>query len=126
VTDDHRADASAPGQWISLQSGGLATSSTTVQVRGTDERAAHHVIDPRTGAPAAVHYRTVSVAAASCLDANIASTTSIIRGARATGWLEELKLPSRLVRADGVVEHVAGWPSGAEDLPRTAPIGVDA
>jgi thiamine biosynthesis lipoprotein len=123
VTDDHRSDTTVPGQWIALQGGGLATSSTTVQVRRDGERLAHHVIDPATGAPAAVYYRTVSVAAASCLDANIASTTSIIRGARAPEWLEQLQLPSRLVRADGVVTHVAGWPSGAEDLPAAQPVG---
>ena len=31
VTDDHRSDPSVPGQWISLWTGGLATSSTTVR-----------------------------------------------------------------------------------------------
>jgi thiamine biosynthesis lipoprotein len=123
VTDDHRSETTAPGQWIALPSGGLATSSTTVQVRGGDERPTHHVIDPSTGRPASVYYRTVSVAAASCLDANIASTTAIIRGARAPEWLEQLQLPSRLVRADGVVTHVAGWPSGAEDLPALHAVG---
>src|SRR5262249_19789922 len=30
VTDDHRSDIDALGQWITLESGGLATSSTTV------------------------------------------------------------------------------------------------
>lgn len=121
VTDDHRSQLTVPGQWIELRDGGLATSSTTVQVRGEGERAAHHVIDPATGRPAPVHFRTVSVAAGSCLDANIASTTTIVRGARAVEWLEQLRLPSRLVRADGVVQHVAGWPAGAEDLPVVQP-----
>jgi len=117
VTDDHRSELTVPGQWIELRSGGLATSSTTVQVRRHAERVNHHLIDPATGAPAAVYYRTASVAAASCLDANIASTTAIIRGPRAAEWLSGLGLPSRLVRADGTVQHLAGWPSGAEDLP---------
>jgi thiamine biosynthesis lipoprotein len=121
VTDDHRSDASAPGQWIAVRSGGLATSSTTVQVRRDGERIVHHLIDPATGSPAAVYFRTVSVAAASCLDANIASTAAIIRGARAVQWLEQLGLPSRLVRTDGVASHVAGWPAGAEDLPLVEP-----
>ena len=35
VTDDHRSDADAPGQWITLRSGGLATSSTTTRRWGT-------------------------------------------------------------------------------------------
>jgi thiamine biosynthesis lipoprotein len=59
----------------------------------------------------------VSVAAASCLDANIASTAAIIRGERAQAWLESLGLPSRMVRVDGTVRHVAGWPVDGDDLP---------
>jgi thiamine biosynthesis lipoprotein len=119
VTDDHRAEVTAPGQWISLRDGGLATSSTTVRALEGD-RTQHHVIDPHSGRPAPVHFRTVSVAAASCLDANIASTAAIVRGGRAAGWLQTLGLPSRLVLADGSARHVAGWPDDGEDLPVVA------
>ena len=83
VTDDHRSDVDAPGQWITLESGGLATSSTTVRKWATDDGFAHHLVDPATGRPARGIWRTVSVAAGSCLDANIATTASIIRGDRA-------------------------------------------
>jgi thiamine biosynthesis lipoprotein len=117
VTDDHRADASAPGQWITLRSGGLATSSTTVRRWATSAGQAHHLVDPATGSPAAGAWRTASVTAASCLDANIASTAAIIRGERALTWLESLRLPSRLVGVDGMVVHVAGWPATGDDLP---------
>jgi thiamine biosynthesis lipoprotein len=117
VTDDHRAGVDAPGQWISLRLGGLATSSTCVRRwRGADAGIAHHLVDPATGRPAESVWRTVSVAAASCLDANIASTAAIIRGSRALSWLEELGLPSRLVSVEGRVRHVSGWPSRADDL----------
>jgi thiamine biosynthesis lipoprotein len=126
VTDDHRSDASVAGQTIMLHRGALATSSTTVRARRDGERVAHHVIDPSTGTPAVVHYRTVSVTAPSCVEANIASTTAIIRGLRARDWLQERRLQARLVRADGAVEHVAGWPSGAEDLPTAEPVGGQA
>jgi len=77
----------------------------------------HHLLDPATGRPAALIWRTVSVAAASCLDANIASTAAIVRGEHALEWLESLGLPSRLVSADGSVRHLAGWPSSGDDLP---------
>ena len=63
----------------------------------------HHVVDPSTGAPATEVWRTVSVNAWSCLDANIASTAAIVRGEEAARWLESLALPSRLVRRDGSV-----------------------
>jgi thiamine biosynthesis lipoprotein len=116
VTDDHRAGTDAPGQWIALRSGGLATSSTTVRRWRAGGATAHHLVDPRTGAPARVVWRTVSVTAASCLDANIASTAAVIRGERAEPWLAGLGLPSRLVRVDGTVVHLAGWPADGDDL----------
>lgn len=116
VTDDHRSDVVAPGQWITLESGGLASSSTTVRKWATDDGFAHHLVDPATGRPARGLWRTVSVAAGTCLDANIASTASIIRGDRALAWLQSLRLPSRLVTADGVARHIAGWPEEGDDL----------
>lgn len=116
VTDDHRSDVTAPGQWITLRSGGLATSSTTARRWRTVEGTAHHLVDPATGRPVSSVWRTVSVTAASCLDANIASTAAIVRGERAVHWLESLGLPSRLVSAEGAVRHVAGWPPQGDDL----------
>ena len=116
VTDDHRSGFDAPGQWISLSSGGLATSSTTVRRWRAGSELAHHLIDPATGRSADSAWRTVSVCAGNCLDANIASTASIIRGERAPAWLEERGLPSRLVGTDGVARHLASWPSEGDDL----------
>jgi FAD:protein FMN transferase len=120
VTDDHRAGVDAPGQWITLWGGGLATSSVAVRRWETDSGVAHHLVDPSTGGSVDSVWRTVSVCAASCLDANIASTASIVRGSRAVGWLEGLGLPSRLVRVDGTACHVAGWPVAGDDLPVSA------
>jgi thiamine biosynthesis lipoprotein len=53
----------------------------------------------------------VSVAAATCVDANIASTAAILRGERAVRWLDGLHLPARLVRHDGSTVIVGGWPA---------------
>jgi FAD:protein FMN transferase len=116
VTDDHRSEPTAPGQWITIRAGGLATSSTTVRRWETDGGAAHHLLDPATGRPVESPWRTVSVTAASCLDANIASTAAIVRGERAPAWLESLRLPARLVRREGGVVRVAGWPAQGDDL----------
>ncbi|HEY6397572.1 MAG TPA: FAD:protein FMN transferase, partial [Solirubrobacteraceae bacterium] len=116
VTDDHRADPSAPGQWITLRSGGLATSSTTVRRWATSSGSAHHLVDPSTGRSATGPWRTVTVSAATCLDANIASTAAIVRGERAVAWLESLRLPARLVGVDGRARHLAGWPGQGDDM----------
>jgi FAD:protein FMN transferase len=113
VTDDHAAPPDAPGQTVTIQSGGLATSSTTVRTWTAGRRAMHHIIDPRTGEPADSVWRTVSVAAATCADANIASTAAIIRSEAAPAWLAASGLPARLVRHDGTVQITPGWPSAA-------------
>lgn len=121
VTDDHSSGVDAPGQWIMLHSGGLATSSTVVRRWQAGGETVHHVLDPATGRPSGGGWRTVSVAAASCLDANIASTAAIVRGPRAIKWLESLGLPSRLVTDDGRVAHLAGWAPDGDDLPSHRP-----
>jgi FAD:protein FMN transferase len=113
VTDDHAAPPDAPGQTVAIRSGGLATSSTTVRAWTINGRHVHHIINPATGKPAQSYWRTVSVAAGSCLDANTASTAAIIRGAAAVRWLRDNGLPARLVREDGAVEVTAGWPRDA-------------
>jgi FAD:protein FMN transferase len=110
VTDDHAAGPEAPGQTVSISSGGLATSSTTVRTWDAGGRRLHHIIDPATGEPARSCWRTVSVAAGSCLDANTASTAAIIRSETAASWLDNAGLPARLVRADGTATTTAGWP----------------
>jgi thiamine biosynthesis lipoprotein len=114
VTDDHRSPPSARGQTITIDTGGLATSSTAVRRWSHGGRSNHHILDPRTGAPAESCWRTVSVAAASCADANIASTAAIIRGAASPAWLRELGLPARLVDRAGRVTTVGDWPAGAD------------
>jgi thiamine biosynthesis lipoprotein ApbE len=100
-----------PAAVVAIREGGLATSSTTARRwrRGGD--VLHHILDPRTGLPAPVHWRTVSVAAASCVDANTASTAAIIRGPEALDWLSNLGLPARLVDSAGTVRTVGGWPA---------------
>jgi thiamine biosynthesis lipoprotein ApbE len=111
VTDDHRSDASAPGQTVAIRCGGLATSSTAVRRWSHAGHTMHHIIDPDTGAPVRGRWRTVSVAAASCTDANIAATAAIVRARGAAAWLGELGMPARLVDHAGHVRAVGGWPA---------------
>jgi FAD:protein FMN transferase len=110
VTDDDAAPEWAAGQTVTISSGGLATSSITARTWTVGGRKVHHIIDPSTGEPARSCWRTVSVAAGTCADANTASTAAIVRGAAALDWLHDLGLPARLVRHDRTVETTAGWP----------------
>ncbi len=109
VTDDHRAPG-GQGQTIAIVSGGIATSSTAVRRWRHEGQTRHHIIDPTTGTPVVGTWRTASVAAATCLDANIASTAALVRAGAAPAWLERLGLPARLVSADGAVRLVGDWP----------------
>ena len=114
IADDHAAVDEAPGQDVVIRSGGLATSSTTVRRWRRGGREMGHIVDPRTGEPITSPFRTVSVAAASCVDANTASTAAMVRGAAAVAWLNSTGLPARLVTQQGDVVHLNGWPAGAE------------
>jgi len=102
--------ADGPSQVVTIRDGGLATSSTGARRwrRGGD--VLHHILDPRTGRPAAPVWRTVSVAAATCADANTAATAAIIRGRQALPWLAGLELPARLIAQDGSIHTVNAWP----------------
>ena len=113
IADDHRASLDGPGPVVSLESGGLATSSVTVRRWRVGEDELHHILDPRTGRPAQSCWQTVSVAAASCVDANTASTAAVLLGEAAPAWLAERRLPARLVGVSGEVVCVGGWPADA-------------
>ncbi len=111
VTDDHSAGPDAPGETVAFKAGGLATSSTTLRRWRRGDEQLHHIIDPAAGRPAPSPWRTVSVVAETCVDANIASTAAIVRGDAAPSWLGELGLAARLVRSDGDVVRTGGWPA---------------
>lgn len=98
------------GPLIRLAAGGVATSSVTCRRWQRDGQDLHHIIDPRTGRPAGGPWRMVTVAAATCADANAAATAAIVAGAGAAHWLARTGLPARLVSHDGRVHLTAGWP----------------
>lgn len=100
VADDHRA--AGGGADIHLTTGALATSSLCARPG--------HIVDPRTGRPPAGPWRTASVAAATCVDANAASTAALVLGDRAEAWLSAAGLPALLVAHDGFTRRVGGWP----------------
>jgi thiamine biosynthesis lipoprotein len=95
---------------VALWDGGLATSGTCSRTWRRGGELLHHIVDPRTGLSAASCWATASVAAATCVDANTASTAAIIRSVAAPDWLAGLGLPARLVRTDGAVITTGEWP----------------
>jgi thiamine biosynthesis lipoprotein ApbE len=101
------------GHMVLVCTGGLATSGTTARSWRRGGARLHHIIVPATGLPARSCWRAVSVAAATCVDANTASTAAILRGEGAVSWLAGLGLPARLVCHSGEAVTVAGWPAEA-------------
>jgi thiamine biosynthesis lipoprotein len=67
-----------------------------------------------TGLPSDSPWRTATVVAGTCVDANIASTAAIVMGATAVEWLVANRLPARLVDRTGSVHRVADWPAPSQ------------
>jgi FAD:protein FMN transferase len=111
VADDHAAPLDGPGPVVAITDGGLASSGTHVRRWTTAGGELHHIVDPRTGRPAVTPWKTVTVAAASCVLANAASTAAIVLGEDAPAWLGECGAPARLVREEGTAAAVNGWPA---------------
>lgn len=120
VADDHESSSDSPGQTVRLRARAMATSSVTKRRWRRGGVELHHIIDPRTGAPAAGPWRTVSVAAALCSEANAAATSAIVAGDSAVDCLHNFGLPARLVSKDSRALHLGGWTTAGDDLPRIA------
>jgi thiamine biosynthesis lipoprotein len=96
------------GGSVRLDSGGLATSGVTKRRwrgGGTEQ---HHLIDPATGRPSRSPWLEVTVAAGSCVAADVAAKAAFLLGEDGPDWLDEHGLPGRFVGADGIVVNV-GW-----------------
>ncbi len=107
-----QAGPSHPSQLVRLAAGAVATSSVSCRRWRRGGAVLHHIVDPRTGRPADGPWRTATVAAATCADANAASTAAIVAGARAVDWLTAAGLPARLTGHDGRVRGLGGWTAG--------------
>jgi thiamine biosynthesis lipoprotein len=109
VYDPDRPDLASAS--VSIATGGIATSGVDVRHWMLGHQTVHHIVDPVTGLPSRSVWRTATVCAASCVDANTASTAAIVMGKAAPAWLEARLLPARLHGVDGSIIEVGGWPT---------------
>lgn len=113
----HDAPGAEPPS-VEVLDAGLATSGVGRRRWLTGQGPAHHLIDPRTGAPAATRWWSVSVLAASATAANIASTAALILDARGPGWLADRGLSGVLTEWTGAGPAgrtvVGEWPGEEE------------
>ncbi len=100
-----------PACQVTLTQGfAVATSSTVRRTWRCGGVRIHHVLDPRTAAPASPIWRSVTVAAPTCVQANTASTAAVVLGHEAAHWLSERGFTARLVDQQRRVVRVGSWP----------------
>jgi thiamine biosynthesis lipoprotein len=97
-------------QVVAIRGGGLASSGTAARTWQTGNRTLHHIIDPRCGDSVEPYWVLVSATGASCVEANLVTTAAVVWGEAALDRLPRFGQAVRLVRTDGSVFFVNGWP----------------
>jgi thiamine biosynthesis lipoprotein len=97
-------------QVVAIRRGGLASSGTEVRSWQMGTAHVHHIVDPATGFSSSPYWRLVSTVGASCVDANALSTAAVVWGDRAIERLRPFGQAARLVRCDGEIFTLGGWP----------------
>jgi len=97
--------------WSGIVAGALATS-TTLRRRWTtaDGRTAHHLIDPRTGLPAASPFVQVSVIAPTCREAETWAKAVLIGGHEGLELAALRGVAAFALAADGSRTATPAWP----------------
>jgi thiamine biosynthesis lipoprotein len=91
-------------RWLRLDACAIATSTTMRRRWRRGGRWLHHLIDPRTGAPAETDVAQATVVAPSAVEADVFAKTALLLGSRAgRAWLERRHLPGLLVTGDGAI-----------------------
>ena len=79
----------APSKTVRLTAGGLATSGDARRFLLKDGVRYPHILDPRSGWPVMDAPRSVTVAAATCTQAGMLATLSMLQGSGASAFLAE-------------------------------------
>ncbi len=104
--------AADPACQVSLAPGSaLATSSTVRRAWRRGGVRLHHIVDPRSATPAEPVWRSATVTAPTCVEANTASTAAVVLGREAAGWLAVRGVTARLVDQRRRVVRVGAWPA---------------
>lgn len=85
------------GGTVSLLRGALATSGSNRRRWLQCGVVKHHLIDPRTGVPAASPWEQVTVCGRTCVGADIAAKAAFLLGSDGPAWLDVRGLPGRFV-----------------------------
>jgi thiamine biosynthesis lipoprotein len=97
------------GDTITLERGGLATSSVAKRGWRRGGVRQHHLIDPATGLPSESPWSVVTVAAQSCYVADVAAKAALLLGRAGPSWLDRRRLVGRFVDHSGRVTVSERW-----------------
>jgi thiamine biosynthesis lipoprotein len=99
---------------VLLRQGALATSSVLRRRWRVGGKERHHLLDPRTGMPAAGRIASASVAAATCRAAEVAAKVALLLGPReAALFLARHRLSGLLVLHDASTWRLGDWQAAA-------------
>lgn len=112
ISDSLSVDATVP--MVAMSSGAIATSSLRARSWKVNGETVNHIIDPRTGSYARGPYSTASVSAPDCVTANAFATAALLWGEDAGYHIAQSGWSARLVRNNGDVEFIGGWPEESE------------
>jgi thiamine biosynthesis lipoprotein len=107
------------GGALALRDGGIATSGSTGRRWRRGGELQHHLLDPRSGRPSASRWHTVTVAAASCLRADVAAKAAFLLSDEGPEWLDERGLPGYFLDGRGAVVNRA-WRDAIVEAPAAA------
>ena len=97
-------------QVVAIRRGGLASSSPSVRRWTVGDREVHHIVDPMTGDCVSPYWTLVSATGASCVEANAVTTAALVWGHQALRRVPSFDQAVRLVRHDGRIFSLNGWP----------------
>lgn len=97
------------GETVLLRRGALATSGSTRRRWLRAGNVQHHLIDPRTGAPAATVWEQVTACGASCAGADVAAKAGFLLGEAGPRWLDRRGIPARFLSEDAEATTNESW-----------------
>jgi thiamine biosynthesis lipoprotein len=98
------------GHWVAVSQGGLASSSTEIRRWMSGKGPVHHIVDPTTGFSSSPEWALVTACGATCVEANALTTAAFVWGRAAPERLQPFGQAVRLVRQNGAVITLGGWP----------------